>query len=83
MSNKLELISALESICTGDRREREEIDIALDCLEQGGGDEIHETLWDTVLGCDTHSSRCIERKGQSGYIIDLAMKVADEALEIA
>jgi len=83
MSNKQELISALESICTGDRVERQEIDIALDCLVQGSGDEIHETLYETVLGCDTASSRCIERKGQSSYIIDLALDVAYEALEIA
>ena len=79
MSDKLELITILETLATGDRREREERDRAIDSLNHGDPQDIHDTLWDTVLGCDTPSARLVERHGRSGDVLDLANKVSKQA----
>ena len=79
MSDKIELITLLASLATGDRKERQEIDNAIRSLNHGDPQDIHDTLWDTVLGCDTPSSRLVERGGRSGDVINLAMSVQAQA----
>ncbi len=79
MSDKQELVTLLETLSTGDRTERQEIDTAIDSLTHGDAQNVVDTLWDTILGCDTPSSRLIERRGCLGKITDLGIQVSEQA----
>lgn len=77
MSDKLELVTQLERVPHYNTTADREIRRAIDSLEHGDPQDINDTLWDTILGCDTESARAIQRNIQD--INELAHKVTEQA----